>query len=117
MDLTERYELVLLINTGMGLIIGFFSLGALITCLHNRTRNIIISELSPKTENDSLKLFEDDKELGSPRMPRHGVSSDPEGQYVTMSRSRSYSNPYFNRGPMPSFRLPTVLHTTRKLTN
>ena len=118
MDLTERYELVLLINTGMGLIIGFFTLGALISCLHNKTRRIIISELTPKTENDSLKLLEDDRGLGSPRMPRHDVSSDPEGQYISMNtRSRSYSNPYFNRGPVTSFRLPAVLQTTRKLTN
>ena len=119
LDLTERYKIVLLVNAGMGLTIGLFMLGAFISCLHMKTRRIIISELTPKTEQvDSLKVMEDDRGLNSPRMPRYDMSKDPEGQYVSMNtRSRSSSYPYFNRGPVTSFRLPAILQTTRKLSN
>ena len=114
LDLTQRYETVLLVNAGMGLAIGLLMLGAFISCLHMRTRRSIIRELTPKTEHvDPLNVLEDDRLLNSPRVPRYNVSKDPEGQYMEMNgRSRSSSYPYFNRGPVTSFRLPAILQNT-----
>ena len=88
-DIDERYEIILLVNLGLGIGLGVIILAAFISFLHMKTRKEIIKELRVGN-TESIHPAEEGRIVNSPMLPRFHVNKDPEGQYMEMrGRTRS----------------------------